>query len=89
MQLEELIKINAIKRAEEIRRLKRQYENISYKGKNYIEWTRIWFKTDNDTFFKTYGFNFNPHKYAFLYEIVRDEIIEEAQREYKKIFQDA
>lgn len=31
-----------------------------------------WFKMDNDTFFKVYGFNFNPHEYPGLYEKCRE-----------------
>lgn len=27
-----------------------------------------WFQMDNDSFFREYGFNFNPHKYPGLYE---------------------
>ena len=27
-----------------------------------------WFQMDNDSFFREYGFSFNPHKYPGLYE---------------------
>lgn len=30
-----------------------------------------WFRMSNDTFFEEYGFNFNPHEYAGLYERCR------------------
>ncbi len=30
-----------------------------------------WFRMSNDAFFAIYGFNFNPHKYAGLYERCR------------------
>ena len=34
----------------------------------------LWFNTDNDSFFKLYGFNFNPHKYPGLYELARKRV---------------
>ncbi len=27
-----------------------------------------WFRMSNDSFYRKYGFNFNPHKYPGLYE---------------------
>jgi hypothetical protein len=45
-----------------------------YNGKSLLEWAKIWFKTDNDTFFRLYGFNFNPHEHPRLYEIAREEV---------------
>lgn len=53
---------------------KEWYSIEMYNGKTLLEWAKIWFKTDNDTFFRIYGFNFNPHKYPGLYEIARKEI---------------
>jgi hypothetical protein len=53
---------------------KEWYSIEMYNGKSLLEWAKIWFKTDNDTFFRIYGFNFNPHKYPGLYEIARREI---------------
>lgn len=51
-----------------------KYDYIIYKGKSLAEWTRLWFKMSNDAFFAIYGFNFNPHKYPNLYNIVRKEL---------------
>lgn len=53
---------------------KEWYSVEMYNGKTLLEWAKVWFKTDNDTFFRMYGFNFNPHKYPGLYEIARKEI---------------
>lgn len=33
-----------------------------------------WFRTDNDTFYKTYGFNFNPNNIPGLYERCRNAV---------------
>lgn len=33
-----------------------------------------WFKMSNDSFFQKYGFNFNPHEYAGLYDWGRMQI---------------
>lgn len=54
--------------------IKVRYAITPYKGKSLLEWAKIWFKTDNDTFFEVYGFNFNPHVYPYLYDIARDEV---------------
>lgn len=53
---------------------KEWYSMGMYNGKSLLEWAKIWFKTDNDTFFRLYGFNFNPHEHPRLYEIARDEV---------------
>lgn len=50
------------------------YDLLTYQGKSLMEWAIIWFNTDNDTFFKLYGFNFNPHKYPGLYELTRKRV---------------
>lgn len=52
---------------------KLNYSIEKYRGKSLLDWARIWFKTSNDDFFETYKFNFNPHLFPGLYEIVRDE----------------
>lgn len=57
-----------------LRNLKIRYAIQSYKNKSLLEWAKIWFKTDNDSFYADYGFNFNPHEYPHLYEIARDEL---------------
>lgn len=59
---------------------KEWYSMRMYNGKSLLEWTKIWFKTDNDTFFRIYGFNFNPHKYPGLYEVTRKEIENEMNK---------
>lgn len=33
-----------------------------------------WFKTDNETFFRMHGFNFNPHNIPGLYEECRKAV---------------
>lgn len=33
-----------------------------------------WFQMDNDSFFRKYGFNFNPHDYPGLYEWGRKQL---------------
>ena len=50
------------------------YDLLTYQGKSLMEWAIIWFNTDNDTFFKLYGFTFNPHKYPGLYELARKRV---------------
>ncbi len=52
------------------------YDLLTYQGKSLMEWAIIWFNTDNDSFFKLYGFNFNPHKYPGLYELARKRVYE-------------
>jgi hypothetical protein len=59
---------------------KSKYKTRLLRGKSLYEWAIIWFKTDNDTFFKLYGFNFNPHEYEDLYEIARRDVYPEAYR---------
>lgn len=54
--------------------LKDRYAITPLRGKSLLEWAKIWFKTDNDTFFEAYGFNFNPHEYPYLYDIARKEV---------------
>ena len=49
-----------------------QYDLILFKGKSLMFWALEWFRMSNDTFFKLYGFNFNPHKYPGLYEAARE-----------------
>jgi hypothetical protein len=53
---------------------KEWYSSYKYKGKSLLEWAELWFKTDNDTFFRLYGFNFNPHIYPGLYQCAREEL---------------
>ena len=53
---------------------KAKYAATTYKGRSLLEWARKWFTLDNDTFYRVYGFNFNPHKYPYLYDIVRKEV---------------
>ena len=36
-----------------------------------------WLKTDNDTFYSLYGFNFNPHEIPGLYERCMKEVYKE------------
>ena len=50
------------------------YDLLAYQGKSLMEWAIIWFNTDNDSFFKLYGFNFNPHKSPGLYELARERV---------------
>jgi hypothetical protein len=60
---------------------KSKYKTRFLRGKSLYEWAIIWFKTDNDTFFDRYGFNFNPHEYEDLYEIARRDVYPEEYRE--------
>lgn len=57
------------------------YKTRNFGGKSLYEWAIIWFKTDNDTFFDLYGFNFNPHEYEDLYEIARRDVYPEEYKE--------
>lgn len=57
-----------------IARAEMMYTVQTYKGKSLIDWAIIWFKTSNDGFYALYGFNFNPHKYPYLYEIARKRV---------------
>lgn len=50
------------------------YRYQTLNGKSMIEWAVEWFRTDNDTFFELYGFNFNPHEYRNLYQIAREVV---------------
>jgi hypothetical protein len=59
---------------------KSKYKTRFLRGKSLYEWAIIWFKTDNDTFFDRYGFNFNPHEYEDLYEIARRDVYPEEYR---------
>lgn len=59
---------------------KGKYKTRFLRGKSLYEWAIIWFKTDNDAFFKLYGFNFNPSEYEDLYEIARRDVYPEAYR---------
>lgn len=60
---------------------KSKYKTRFLRGKSLYEWAIIWFKTDNDTFFDRYGFNFNPHEYEDLYEIAQKDVYPEEYRE--------
>ena len=53
---------------------KDRYSLITKRGKRLLEWGKIWLHTDNDTFFNLYRFNFNPHEYKYLYEILIKEL---------------
>ena len=50
------------------------YSTKYLRGKSLLEWAILWFKTDNDTFFYRYGFNFNPHDYKGLYKLARQKV---------------
>lgn len=50
------------------------YRVATLRGKTLLEWAVLWFEMSNDGFYRTYGFNFNPHKYIGLYEIARKEV---------------
>ncbi len=60
--------------------LKVRYAITPLKGKSLLEWAKIWFRTDNDSFFNDYGINFNPHEYPHLYDIARKEIYPNEQK---------
>lgn len=60
-----------------MQRIKVMYSIQMYRGKSLLEWAIIWFKTTNDEFHRLYGFSFNPHEHAFLYEIARREVFGE------------
>lgn len=53
-----------------------RYDRIFYKGISLMNWAIRWFKLDNDSFYKAYGFNFNPHDYCGLYEEAREKVFE-------------
>ena len=57
-----------------ISRAKMQYVIQTYKGKSLLQWAVLWFEMSNDAFYSLYGFNFNPHKHPYLYEIAREEV---------------
>lgn len=57
-----------------IQRYKMLYSLYTYKRVSLLKWAIRWFKTSNDVFYDLYGFNFNPHKYPYLYEIARKEV---------------
>lgn len=61
---------------------KGKYKTRFLRGKSLYDWAIIWFKTDNDTFFDRYGFNFNPHEYEDLYEIAQKDVYPEEYREF-------
>ena len=50
------------------------YDLMYYNGKSLMFWAEQWFKMSNDAFYRLYGFNFNPHNYAGLYEAARKRI---------------
>ena len=49
-------------------------------GKAYSkkQLTLDWFRMSNDTFYKLYGFNFNPHEYPGLYQWGRKVLFRES-----------
>lgn len=47
------------------------YSDGSVKGYDMVRLGCEWFQLSNDSFFKKYGFNFNPHEYPGLYERCR------------------
>jgi hypothetical protein len=67
---------------------KSEYKKRFICGKSLYEWATIWFKTDNDTFFDRYGFNFNPHEYEDLYEIAQRDVYPEDTSILKNIGSD-
>lgn len=50
-----------------------KYRKEMLNGKSLYEWAVLWMLMTNDDFFNLYGFNFNPHEYPGLYEMVRAE----------------
>ena len=50
------------------------YKTTIYKGATLLTWAIRWFRMSNDSFYRTYGFNFNPHEYEGLYELARKEV---------------
>ena len=50
------------------------YDATEFRGKSLMEWAVLWFKMSNDSFYRAYGFNFNPHKYPGLYEAAREKV---------------
>lgn len=59
---------------------KQMYSTMFLRGRSLLYWAILWFKMSNDAFYDMYGFNFNPHEYAGLYEIARKEVLEERRR---------
>ena len=53
---------------------KNLYSTTIIRGKTLLQWAVLWFGMSNDSFYKCYGFNFNPHEYPFLYMIAREEV---------------
>lgn len=51
-----------------------KYDVMMLRGKTLMEWAILWFNTNNDAFYKCYGFNFNPFKYEGLYEQARKKV---------------
>lgn len=47
------------------------FSDGSKKAFDAVELGCDWFRMSNDAFFEIYGFNFNPHEYAGLYERCR------------------
>lgn len=45
-----------------------------------MEWAIHWFAMDNDSFYKAFGFNFNPHDYCGLYEEARERLYNMTER---------
>lgn len=50
------------------------YDVLMLGSKSLMEWAIIWFTMSNDSFYRLYGFNFNPFKYKGLYEEARKRI---------------
>lgn len=48
------------------------YSDGSVQGYDLVSLGCEWFRMSNEEFYKKYGFNFNPHDYAGLYEHCRE-----------------
>ncbi len=51
-----------------------QYDSQYLNGESLMMWAVRWFNMSNDDFFRSYGFNFNPHAYTGLYEEARERV---------------
>ena len=52
------------------------FSDGSVKWYDAIELGCAWFRMSNDSFYETYGFNFNPHKFG-LYDYCRKLVYKE------------
>lgn len=56
-----------------------QYDYEYLNGVDLMTWAVRWFNMSNDSFYKFYGFNFNPHAYPGLYEEARERVFKNEQ----------